>query len=85
MHINVKVHPQSQIDWKPIDELVPLLGLKAVKPAGNGLQVDEPLHGLVFTDADGEIHVYAFTDEARTTLIEKLTGGIMVVDQVPRH
>lgn len=85
MHIEVKVHPQAQFDWKPINDLVPLLGLKAMKDAGNGLQVDEPLHGLMFTDPDGEIHVFAFTDDARVTLVEKLTGGIMIVDQVPKH
>jgi hypothetical protein len=58
--LNVHVHAMSDVNWKPLNQLVPLLGIRLAAPsdAGGGQPAELKTFGLQFTDPDGETHVY---------------------------
>jgi hypothetical protein len=71
-----KVHMQSQFDYGSIDRVAPDLGIRQQADGNGGGQVTP--NALWFMDQDGECHVFVFSEEARQTLIKKLTGGLVV-------
>jgi len=72
--ISRHVHPQTSFDWVDADKAAPDLGLRFTDAHDEQY---EP-KCLVFTDPDGERHVYPFTDQARVALVKQLTGGVIL-------
>jgi hypothetical protein len=68
--IDIKIHPQSGVVWKPLAEVAPLLNIEFGE--------EEPPNALLFADPDGETHVYVIGEEGRANLLRMLTGGIIV-------
>lgn len=68
------VHPRADIGWAPLKQLCPDIKLELTRPDG---KTEEPW-GLLFTDPDGEQHVYVFAEQGRQNLLRHLTGGLIL-------
>jgi len=74
----VKIHVQAAFKYGPLEQLVGVLDVQASVRSANG-QERAQLFGLAMIDqADGEAHVYVFTEEGKQALLRTLTGGIVV-------
>ena len=76
----IHVHRPVNVLFAPINDLIGVAQIKALLPAddGGGKPAEIPLHGLAFTDADGETHVFVMADEERQFTIRQMTGGIVL-------
>jgi len=70
-----KVHPQAQIKWGPVKELVPDLEVTAQSMNGAGAA---EVWALAFIDPDGETHVYLLDGGGKSALIAQVTGGVVL-------
>lgn len=78
----LKVHVVSRVRFKPLEELAGFIAadveqLYAAANASNG-KGPTKLYGLAFIDLDDEAHVYVLDDAGKQSVVEKLTGGVVV-------
>lgn len=73
------VHVQSTMAFGSIDRIAPDLGLRFEGEATNGSPPEHVTpNALWFTDPDGETHVYPLTEDGRKSLVQMLTGGVVL-------
>lgn len=73
------IHVGTRILWLKMSEVAPDMQLHdpSRAAAGNGDAVVDPM-ALVFADPDAETHVYPLDEEQRKSLIQTLTGGVVL-------
>lgn len=78
---DVHFHPAASIAYKPIDELIGVLGIRMSKnddPDRGPTEV--PVFGLAFLLPTGDAHIFAFSEDGKRELVKTLTGGIFLAE-----
>lgn len=76
MKLTRTVHVQHAFRVAPMRELAPDVELAAQNAAGDIERAE--LHGVAFTDPDGDVQIFVLDDAGRSSLIEQLTGGVVI-------
>lgn len=72
------VHLQFRTAWSPLAQQAPDIQFTLPPTAeGNG-DAAPTIMALTFIDPDQEMHIYVMDDTGRKSLIELLTGGIVL-------
>lgn len=76
--VSLRIHPMTTWRWGKLEEIAgTAVTMQVDDPQANG-DPNAELFGLCCTDPDGEIHVFACTEEGKQNLIRQLTGGVIV-------